>query len=136
MIQKMIEYVEQNQKEKIIKKIIFKESLEDNYSKHLFSYIEKMGYNLNNGQKKPIPEKNKNKEENKNSNMNINDNNLEINNMTNDLNNNNMNNYEFNNKDLNLNQMEGMNNMNFNNFMGNYPDDSDEFQNNKDNNDL
>ena len=155
VIQKMIEYAEQEQKEKIIKKIISNDSLKkkDNYAKHVLSYIEKLGYNINNGQKKQNPGNNSNKEENKNNNMNMNNigsnNNNNFgsnNNMMNDLNNinnmnfanMNMNNYVFNNNDLNLNQinMDDMNNMNFNNFMGNYPDDMNEFQNNQDNNEI
>ena len=150
VIQKMIEYAEPEQKEKIIKKIISNESLKkkDNYAKHVLNYIEKMGYNINNGQKKQNSGNNNNKDEKKNNNMNMNENNnFGNNNMMNDLNNinnmnnfanMNMNNYVFNNNDLNLNQinMEDMNNMNFNNLMGNYPDDLNEFQNNQDNNEL
>ena len=54
VIQKMIEYADPEQKEKIIKKILNSEILKKkySYSKHVISYIEKLGYNVSTGQKK------------------------------------------------------------------------------------
>jgi hypothetical protein len=139
VIQKIIEYAEPEQKEKIIQKILSTDiaKKKDNYSKHVISFIERMGYNVNNGQKK---------QNNNSNNNNLNENQSGNNNMMNDINinnfqNMNMNNYGgnlFNNNEPNLNQvnMDEINNVNFNNIMENYQLNMHDYNNNQDGNDI
>ena len=157
VIQKMIEYAEEEQKEKIVKKIITSDILKkkDSYSKHVISYIEKLGYNVSTGQKKNINNMNNlNNNLASNNNMNMNENNNNMMNNFQNMNINNMNNYMNNqqNLDVNLfnnelnmnmnhlenqfNNMDDMNNMNFNNFGENYQLDMNDIHGEQNNNDL
>ena len=150
VIQKMIEYAEPDQKEKIVKKIISSDIMrkKDNYSKHVISYIEKLGYNVSTGLKKNT---NGNANQINNNINNMNDNN---NNMINNFQNMNMNMYHNmnnqNNLDVNLfnnelnmnnienqfNNMDDMNNMNFNNFGENYQLDMNDIHGEQNNNEI
>ena len=100
VIQKMIEYSEPEQKEAIIQKIISSGALKkkDNFSKHVISCIDKLGYDINTRKKKPMNETSNN--------MNLGNNE----------------DYMFNNNEINIHQMDnpmgnnldGFNGMNFN----------------------
>lgn len=168
VVQKMIEYSDNDQKDRIIQKIISSGTLKkkDSYSKHVVTCIEKLGYNIQTGQKKQNQmniENTNNGNDSQNNNINnnmgnnMNNNFANMNNLNNFQNNiNNLGNMNINlnnqnleglnifNNDLNMNQlenqlsnMEAMNQMNLNNFQDNdYQLELNDFQNNHGNNEF